>query len=159
MTVDKKYLAAAIGTGFRIYDVGTGECAMEVKNAHEAEVNHLISLYDGFEQMLGEFDLSRTRLASCSADSSIKLWGTTQRLNFRKREKVSIDTNAQKSGRLPKIGSVKMEPVCLGEMWGHGDSVNQLLAFTENSFASCGSDSTLILWKAIHTRVRVMTEL
>lgn len=32
-------------------------------------------------------------------------------------------------------------------MYAHTDSVNQLLGFTENSFASCSSDGSVILWK------------
>lgn len=37
----------------------------------------------------------------------------------------------------------------IGEMMGHSDAINSLLQVTENSFASCSSDTTVILWKVI----------
>ena len=38
-------------------------------------------------------------------------------------------------------------PACLGELIGHSVGVNAIAAFTDDSFASCGSDSLVILWK------------
>eukprot|EP01114_Cavostelium_apophysatum_P013741 TRINITY_DN3396_c0_g1_i1.p1 TRINITY_DN3396_c0_g1~~TRINITY_DN3396_c0_g1_i1.p1 ORF type:complete len:525 (-),score=127.93 TRINITY_DN3396_c0_g1_i1:58-1632(-) len=135
LCLSEKYLAAAIGTGFKVYDTMTQECVLECRNAHEAEVNHLISVYDG------------TRIVSCSADSSIKLWGTTPKFNF--RSKGTEDQNPRGSSRNVSAiqRSNRVECVCLGEMWAHSDSVNQILFFTENNFASCSSDNSVILWK------------
>jgi WD40 repeat protein len=81
------------------------------------------------------------RIISCSADACIRIWGTAQKVNFRKKkekdeEKVKV-----------KKGAGRLDPVLQGEMWGHSDSVNNLLAFTENSFASCSGDGTVALWK------------
>ena len=40
-------MAAEIGNGFRIYEVNSGDIVLDCKDAHQAEVNHLIPLYDG----------------------------------------------------------------------------------------------------------------
>jgi WD40 repeat protein len=37
--------------------------------------------------------------------------------------------------------------VCLGTLNGHSDAVNSMVALTANSFASCGSDGLVALWK------------
>jgi len=127
LPLGEKYLAAAIGNGFRVYDVDTEECIMDCSNAHDAEVNCLISLYDGI------------RIVSCSADACIRIWGTSQKLNFRrKREK--DEEKGKKKG-------TKVDPILVGEMWAHSDSVNHLLSVTENSFASCSGDASVVLWK------------
>jgi hypothetical protein len=44
----QRYLAAAIGNGFKVYDIDAEECVMDCLNTHDAEVNSLILLYDGY---------------------------------------------------------------------------------------------------------------
>lgn len=120
-------MAAAIGHGFRVYDVLSGNCVFDCFNQHDAEVNSLISLYDG------------SRIVSASSDACIKLWGTEQNFNFKSRE-------AHTGG--------KMTPIQMGEMWAHSDAINQLLACTENSLASCSNDRTVILWKVDYNKTK-----
>ncbi|ELR23288.1 WD repeatcontaining protein [Acanthamoeba castellanii str. Neff] len=60
--LSSRYLCAAIGRGFRVYDVAKGDCVIECNEGHEAPVLRLVPLYKG------------SRLVSCSADSSIKIW-------------------------------------------------------------------------------------
>jgi len=147
LVLGEKYLAAAIGVGFRIFDVFSGECLMECKHAHEMEVSHLLCLYDG------------KRIISCSADGSIRLWGTSQPINFRKKREKTSDSSSvpriqSKMGRSRTSSSSsispKVEPILLGEMLVHSDGINQLLTLSEKSFASCSNDRTLILWKDGH---------
>jgi len=147
MTLGEKYLAAGIGNGYRIYDLNTGDCAMECKDAHQGELNNLIPLYDG------------TRIVTSSTDSTVRLWGTSQKINFGKKanegmigkydiyHKVSEPSYGELTEKSKKKRTVKVESICLGEMWGHTDSVNHLIQISESSFASCSSDTTVILWK------------
>lgn len=37
--------------------------------------------------------------------------------------------------------------VMLGEMLGHGDTVYAMIPITDSSFASCGGDCSVMLWK------------
>lgn len=39
------------------------------------------------------------------------------------------------------------KPVCLAELYGHSDAVNSMLALSETSLVSCGSDKLLMIWK------------
>ena len=41
----------------------------------------------------------------------------------------------------------EITPQCLGEMWVHSESVNEILSLSEFEFASCGSDGYIVLWK------------
>ena len=47
-SLGEKYLAAAVGKGFSIYDIQSGECVMELPQAHDAPVSSFIPLYSGF---------------------------------------------------------------------------------------------------------------
>jgi len=62
----------------------------------------------------------------------------------KKTEKNKNNTGKPKSASYTRT---RIDALCLGDMYGHTESVNQLLAFTETSFASCGSDNIVILWK------------
>jgi len=126
MILSERYIVAAIGNGFRVYDIVSGACVIDCKEAHEATVLHLVSLYKG------------TCIATCSADSSIKLWSASPKT----LEKNNVSRSTQ---RFKKPTPDK--PVCLGEMWGHSDAVNGLVTFSHNSFASCGADGQVIVWK------------
>jgi len=128
LPLGERYIAAAIGNGFKIYDVDTTDCVMDCSNVHEAEVTCLVSIYEGL------------RIVSCSADACIKIWGTSQKINFRSKREKEEEKNSKKK-------SHKFDPICIGEMWAHTDCINHLLAFLENSFASCSSDCSVILWK------------
>lgn len=94
----------------------------------------------------------RTRLVTCSADSCIKLWSSPQKFDFKRKDNKSTSSV---SDFRKLTGNTKKDPVCIGEMWAHTDSVNQVLQFTENSFASCSNDGTVILWKVFENCFRV----
>lgn len=56
-------------------------------------------------------------------------------------------SKAKGSPRRPKAGSRgSLLPPCIGEMQGHSNSVNRLVSCGLHMFASCGSDSMVILW-------------
>lgn len=70
--------------------------------------------------------------------------------------KVSEPTYGELNEKQKKKRTMKVESICLGEMWGHTDSVNHLIQISENSFASCSSDATVILWKVCLVLVRLI---
>jgi len=120
----ERYLGAAVGRGFKVYDINTGECVAHCKDAHDANVTRILCMYE------------RTRIVSCSADSSIKLWGI--------RLESSSLTSRSTFGRLR---SAPTNPVCLGDMWGHSDAVYDMVALSESALCTCSADGVVILWK------------
>eukprot|EP00007_Cunea_sp_BSH-02190019_P001217 CAMPEP_0174238990 /NCGR_PEP_ID=MMETSP0417-20130205/13149_1 /TAXON_ID=242541 /ORGANISM="Mayorella sp, Strain BSH-02190019" /LENGTH=726 /DNA_ID=CAMNT_0015317885 /DNA_START=1 /DNA_END=2181 /DNA_ORIENTATION=+ len=121
LSLGNQHIAAAIGNGFKIYNLDTGTCVMECPRAHDSPVMALLSLYGG------------KRILSCGNDSMIKIWGSKQR--------------AFASFLASSPHDVKAEPVCLGTLNGHSDAVNSMVALTSDSFASCSSDGLVALWK------------
>jgi len=132
--LSEKYLAACISNSFRIYDISSGDCIMECKSAHDADLTCLIPLYSG------------VRIISCSVDSSIRIWGSSQKINFVKKAE---NDNSQKYSLVGSIlkKPVRIDSICLGDMLAHSDAVNLLISLNEHSFASCGADGLVILWK------------
>jgi hypothetical protein len=57
---------------------------------------------------------------------------------------------AYSQGKSETSKSIRLQPMLLGEMAIHSDSVNTLLPITEASFASCSSDGLVILWKVLY---------
>jgi WD40 repeat protein len=48
LPMGERYIAAAIGHGFKVYDALNGDCLIDCKQAHEAEVTHLSVLYERY---------------------------------------------------------------------------------------------------------------
>jgi len=63
LPIDDRYLLSAVGVGFSLWDVITGECLVNCAKAHRAAVEHVITLYNN------------ERIVTCSADSSLRIWG------------------------------------------------------------------------------------
>ncbi|PRP79750.1 hypothetical protein PROFUN_12612 [Planoprotostelium fungivorum] len=119
LPLSEQYLAAAIGGNILIYDISSGDCLMEAKPAHQAEVNFMSLMYQG------------TKLVSCSADNTIKLWDVSKLLTPR-----------------PRGRNEKPQPLNIaGELFGHTDSVNQVLTVNDTTLVSCSSDKMVLLWK------------
>jgi WD40 repeat protein len=131
-----RYLAAAVGRGFKVFDVLTGDCVSDCSDAHETTVLRVISLYQG------------TRFVTCSADSSIKIWGA--RLQLPRVAALAGGGGSalsRISSTFSRIKAPLLQPECLGDMWGHSEAVYDLLALSDSSMASCGGDGLIILWK------------
>jgi WD40 repeat protein len=84
-----------------VYDVNTSDCVLEVKDAHEAEVNCVIPLYEG------------TKLVSCSADSSIRLWTTSQKVSFTRKKK---DEEKLKRAKVPYLCNIFILRIAITEV-------------------------------------------
>jgi len=128
MTISENYVCVAIGNGFRVYDVISGHCVLECQDAHDATLQDIICLYGS------------TRIVTCSADSCIRVWGAPL-------ECLQQSGGKQAKNRFGRQKANVMQAVCLGEMWGHTDSVNALLHFSDDSFVSCGADAIVVIWK------------
>ncbi|KAH3841759.1 hypothetical protein DPMN_115238 [Dreissena polymorpha] len=64
MCLHERYLCAAIGTGFAIYDTDIGEEILHKTNAHHSKINHITFACDGLFLCTGAVDGS-IRLWSC----------------------------------------------------------------------------------------------
>eukprot|EP01102_Stenamoeba_stenopodia_P001604 TRINITY_DN11434_c0_g1_i2.p1 TRINITY_DN11434_c0_g1~~TRINITY_DN11434_c0_g1_i2.p1 ORF type:complete len:479 (+),score=70.36 TRINITY_DN11434_c0_g1_i2:150-1586(+) len=124
----ERYLIAAIGKGFRMYDIVSGDCIVESNDAHESDVLSIIPIDN--EKFF--------HIATCSADSSVKIWNNKPVNQPFKFDAGSLRGIQQKT---------KFEAVCEGEMYVHSEMVNQLLFIDKGIFVSCGGDELVILWK------------
>ena len=173
-----KHIAAAIGNGFSVFDVHTGDVVLQCPNAHNGSVTCIVSVCNG------------TCLLTSSDDSVIKLWLVPQHLLFRVESAVSSnsspgsipssstplrlssssssssaiilgnnnssDNSNSSSGGGDAVsnensaekdrGSVP-KPRLMAELWGHSGAVTEIVKMSEYSFASCSSDTSVILWK------------
>ncbi|XP_028399188.1 WD repeat-containing protein 41-like [Dendronephthya gigantea] len=129
--LDQRFIIAAVGAGFAIYDALSGKCVAQRENAHHSKVSYVQLLSDSF------------MLATCSEDGTVRLWKSlTRRLP---EEFSPIEHFLGKS--LNDITSAVTEPVLLGECLGHSGSVRMIADFGADGFASCASDGIIILWK------------
>lgn len=126
--LDQRFIFAAVGAGFSIFDTLSGKCVAARKNAHHSKVSHI--------ELLRE----RAMLATCSEDGTVRLWGA---LNRCLSEELSpIERFLGKS-----VASSDTEPKLLGECLGHSGSVRMIENFGNEGFASCAADGLIILWK------------
>ena len=61
--LNQRYLVCAVGNGFALYDLYTGERVLDKPDAHDAVCVKVLPLYKG------------KKIVTCSDDSTIKLWG------------------------------------------------------------------------------------
>jgi len=146
VSLGERYLLAAIGCGFSLFDVLTGDCLLKCPKAHHSSVQHIMTLYNN------------ERIVTCSADSSIRIWAP-ETITFNNKDLSPLpqrsplkQEHSSLSGlelffKQTRASSVTVKPVCLGELIAHADSVNSMLILNEYSFVSCGSDWNLVLWK------------
>eukprot|EP01101_Sappina_pedata_P013233 TRINITY_DN9507_c0_g1_i1.p1 TRINITY_DN9507_c0_g1~~TRINITY_DN9507_c0_g1_i1.p1 ORF type:complete len:435 (-),score=99.84 TRINITY_DN9507_c0_g1_i1:38-1207(-) len=159
--LSERCFGAAIGSGFRIFDIATEDCILEVDEAHKSDVSSMITLFEG------------RFLVTCSADSAIKLWDISAFSSICHNGKF-IDPVWTKSKELkPKeisvfhyfrthpndakapfmknsLNAAKNKPVRpqpLGELLGHTEHINSMVKLSDKTFASCGRDALILLWK------------
>jgi len=138
IVMNNSYIAAAVGQGYCVFDIETGEIILECPKGHEGEVTDIISLYGG------------TRLITSSADSCIRVWGAKHQNPIPPVVRTSgleQILEAKPSLSLFEGREKPLRVVCLGEMWAHSDTVSSIESLSETSFASCSSDFSVILWK------------
>lgn len=151
--INAKYLCAAVGKSICVFDIEDGECVLRIRDAHETIVVKIISLHNG------------NLLASCSEDTVIKIWNTANRFTVGALSGTSTKAN-QKDMTTPRktsSGSVKSHrrrrekshPELLGELPFHSDVVKDMIALSPYSFASCGADSILLVWRDTRIEKRV----
>jgi hypothetical protein len=147
-----------------MYDIVSGDCVVEVNKAHESDILHIVCLSDRYmtlflRSVLPSFltllfppssPLSMFSIATCSADSSIRLWKNRQ-VNPTLRYESGGSSTSRGIQKAPKL-----EAICQGEMYVHSEMVNNMLFIEQGAFASCGGDGLVILWKdgALQSEIR-----
>ncbi|XP_046839262.1 LOW QUALITY PROTEIN: WD repeat-containing protein 41-like [Xenia sp. Carnegie-2017] len=130
--LDLRFVFAAIGSGFFVYDALSGKCVAQRLMCHHSKISYI------------ELLKPRHMLVTCSEDGTVRLWGSQEK-RFPSDEFSSIEHFLGKS--LSEITSVITEPQLLGECLGHSGAVRMLADFGVDGFASCASDGNIILWK------------
>ncbi|CAH1255676.1 WDR41 [Branchiostoma lanceolatum] len=149
--VEERYLFAAIGAGFWLYDVVTGKCLAKKVAAHFSKIQHMVLLGEG------------SFLATCSADGTIRLWGSPgvtaakteetteeQKPRYSKQIDRFMGISPRKEdtkGKSKSVDQLQFQPTLLGELLGHAGTVQMLLDCGGDGLASCGTDGLVILWK------------
>ena len=129
--LDQRFIFAAVGAGFSIYDALSGKCVAQRDNVHHSKVSYIHLLNERFI------------LATCSEDGTVRLWGSPNR--HLPDEFSPIEHFLGKS--INDITSSVNVPELLGECLGHSESVRMIADFGGDGFASCANDGLIILWK------------
>ena len=120
----RQFLGAAIGKSFYIYHVQSRRCIMRFENAHKCDVSALIPLYGG------------RQIVTCAEDHNIFVWEAANLGDFTQSR---------------FLFSKKLELEKVHTLSGHMGGVTDLLRLSSTSFASCGRDGAVILWKDAET--------
>ncbi|XP_052831924.1 WD repeat-containing protein 41 [Octopus bimaculoides] len=141
---ENRYIFAAIGAGFCIYDVETRRFVVKKTVAHYSKILHMDLVCNGLY------------LATCSEDGSLRLWGRKPEVRSPMTELRSpiIHKNFSPMERffgesILQIGSSEStkSPELLGECLGHSGAVQMFVDFGADGLITCGGDGVMIAWK------------
>jgi hypothetical protein len=133
---------------FKVFHIESKRIVMEF-GSHSSSVAGIIPLYKS------------TRLVSCLEDGSVNFCGSVRHKNMLPRvcrpppRKSRSEPMAQQpaQGQLKSSGLFhKMDKVdicILGTMSIHSGAVCQIVSLSEHSFATCGKEGYVILWKVV----------
>ncbi|KAK7116743.1 WD repeat-containing protein 41-like [Littorina saxatilis] len=142
--VQERYLFAAIGTGFCVFDVAPGKERLLVRKleAHYSKISHLGFACEG------------VYLVTCSEDGSIRIWGRppADGADAEGKELLTMSPMERFTGmsdiELLQINEDKVwSPQLLGECLGHAGTVQSFLDYDHEGLVSCGADGLVIIWK------------
>lgn len=139
--VESRYIIAAVGSGFCLYDADTGRTMIHKVNAHFSKLSSLLFVCSGLF------------LATASTDGSIRLWGYRHVL----RNATTSDSLNGKgimhtfTGRqcedLKSVDHNQLEPQLLGECLAHSGAVQCMIDCDSESLVSSGVDHLVIVWR------------
>ncbi|XP_077863707.1 WD repeat-containing protein 41-like [Saccoglossus kowalevskii] len=144
VAIEERYILAAIGSGFCLYDVIKETCLAQSINSHYSKILHINFVYNGMF------------VATCSLDGTIRLWGsrpindevTGNSKSVLSKFMGSSAPNSHDGRSRRRSGDVSVfHPVLLGECYGHSGAVNAFVDFGYDGLVSCGTDQLLLLWK------------
>lgn len=133
-----QFLLAAIGNGFAMYDVASGDVVVHADRAHATVITALAMAHSG------------THVLTASDDATIKIWALPAAVAAAVRQ-------ARLAGGAPSFAaaaaprrssySAPARPVLVRTLQGHSSGVTQLAPLFGSAFASCSADHYVILWK------------
>ncbi|KAK3097993.1 hypothetical protein FSP39_015128 [Pinctada imbricata] len=139
----ERYVVAAIGCGFSLFDIKTKKLICQKPCAHFSKIMHLSFVCDG------------SFLATCSEDGSIRLWGArTYTPDTGQEERANLATgvvnqflNISPEQLRSRQGQLLPEPVLLGECLAHSGVVQKVIDCGQEGMFTCGDDGLVIGWK------------
>jgi WD40 repeat protein len=149
--INNRYISVAIGKSIHVYDIDSGLYVFKVEWAHDADIVSIISLHHG------------NVLVSSSEDSTIKIWNTYGKFPIAplsakpsSKELASTNNSPRRNKRRSANKENNVHPALLGTLSLHTDAVHDLLPLSPYSFASCGADKLIMIWKdnRIEKRIR-----
>ncbi|XP_069137710.1 WD repeat-containing protein 41-like [Argopecten irradians] len=142
LCLEERFLLAAIGSGFGLFDISSKKLLCEKVSAHFSKILHMTFVCDG------------AYLATCSEDGSIRLWGYSPHLNGSGPEDKSdmdlrpierfLDISCD---QLRQCKDILPEPALIGECLAHSGAVQMVVDCGLEGMLSCGVDGLVIAWK------------
>eukprot|EP00118_Oscarella_pearsei_P004256 m.17915 g.17915 ORF g.17915 m.17915 type:complete len:430 (+) comp27566_c0_seq1:172-1461(+) len=129
LLVISEHLLAAVGRGFQVHNVNRpqGESLLALRrNAHLGNIHGLAYLDD------------KNLLITCSEDAKIRLWEVSL---------VKLQSQGKIKMRKASFSANVKRPALIGELVGHSSRVHSVIDLSPHGFASCGTDSLVLLWK------------
>lgn len=99
LAVDSTMMAAAIGHGFTVYNVNTGNVVAKVASAHEADIQHMLLVAKG------------RVLVTCAADANIRLWSLAHLFDDCNTDDVHLAARNALAAPLVHSGNVALSPL------------------------------------------------
>jgi len=118
--ISEIYIAACLGSSFKVWSKNDGTKVYDVEVAHEQSVCDIISLYNG------------KTLVTCGGDLLVKLWVCDPPLQM--FDRLSGKRNRKSHQRQ-------------GVMRAHTSCIQFLIKINEHSFVSIGKDNLVIFWR------------
>lgn len=139
VAVAGQYLLAAIGNGFAMYDVASGDVVVHADRAHATLITALALAHSG------------THVLTASDDATIKVWALPPAVvaalrHARRAEAASTPALAAAAPRRSSY-SAPARPALVRTLHGHSAGVTQLAPLCGTAFASCAADHYVLLWK------------
>jgi len=142
----QNFLASAVGTGFKIFHIHSGQCVLECAQGHDGIVTDVIPLYDN------------SRIATCSLDGHIRIWGSPHQTDlpsvFRVennksslRSKSTTDVSSSHSETLLVRRDEPLQAKLFGDLCVHHEAVTKLVMLSAFEFVSSGNDGMVVIWR------------
>jgi WD40 repeat protein len=174
MILCEKFIFAAVGNGFKVFDVfssdrsGPAQSSHEIQSFYKPLMSHVNAHSDVVIDM--EFVFESCMLLTASADHTVRLWRSCLQTPHNNKLDVTTDDNAMKLSVETFLGlqdgnqtnrgkrksqTIPMVPMLLGELTLHSDTVEKVRYLgKEFGIVTCGADGVVLIWKNLELEIK-----